>query len=154
MSQLEQAIARIEDHFRVCQIEYAHVFNTEGDLLHYFRGSKDYVKFEGNHFGRIFTHNHPNGGSFSAGDLCTMIQQGFREIRAYGLDGVYSLKVIGEPVRRELEPGAEKAWAKAIKKDPLAVEKFAEKYGMEYTFQAAPEGFLEKNRAAQRRRKG
>lgn len=151
MGKLEQAIARIEDHFRVCQIEYAHVFNTEGDLLHYFRGSKDYVKFEGNHFGRIFTHNHPNGGSFSARDLCAMLSQGFKEVRAYGLEGVYSLKVIGEPLRQEVN---EKELEKAIKKDPLAVEKFAEKYGMEYTFQAAPEGFLEKNRAAQRRRKG
>jgi hypothetical protein len=80
-----------------------------------------------------------------------MLSQGFKEVRAYGLEGVYSLKVIGEPLRQEVN---EKELEKAIKKDPLAVEKFAEKYGMEYTFQAAPEGFLEKNRAAQRRRKG
>jgi hypothetical protein len=156
MSHLSEGLARIENHFRVCGIEYAHVFGENGDLLNYFRGTKGNVKFPPGFslLGKILTHNHPTGGSFSARDLCLILESGLKEIRAYGTDGVYILHRNGNCLRVTLADKFEKALEKMIKKDPEgALEDFATRFGMEYSFCSAPAEFLEKSKLAADRQK-
>jgi hypothetical protein len=156
MSRLEKELARIEDHFRVCMIEYAHVFSPEGELLNYYRGTKDKVKFPAGRklFNHILTHNHPSGGSFSARDLCLILEEGLLELRAYGVEGAYILRCIEAPRVHTLDPKFENKLVKIMKKNLAAIEEFADKFGFDYSFESAPEEFLEKSKIAADRKRG
>jgi len=133
----DPAVKRVEEHFRVCKIEYLHLFTPEGELVYYGRGKKDSCPVpEGMDLtGMILTHNHPNDSDLSAADLRVMLLHGLREIRAYGRDCVYSFKA---PWPRKIEiPNKDfKEWKKLFRKDPLAQEKMAKRFGLEYGFES------------------
>lgn len=135
-AELTEALARIEDHFRPCRIEYAHIFRPNGELIHFLRGKKDKVAIPaGTEIrGNVLTHNHPTGGTFSAQDCYMMRKEGLREIRAYGKHGAYILRTDSPREHRD-DPSFLKSIEKMFKKNPHGVEDFARTYGFHYAFE-------------------
>lgn len=133
---LTAAIARIEDHFRPCRIEYAHIFHPDGELVRFLRGKKDKVQIPNDctTTGNILTHNHPTGGTFSAQDCFMMYKYGMQEMRAYGKHGAYILRS-DNPRPHKVDDSFLKTIEKMFKKNPHGVEDFASSYGYDYTFE-------------------
>jgi hypothetical protein len=90
MNEREEVIAAIPRH----GVEYGYVVTPDGKVLLNKKGSRTRVSItrqeaERISGGNIFTHNHPNGYTFSDGDIQCHLYYGHLESRAVGiLDGV------------------------------------------------------------------
>ena len=71
--------------------ETAQAFRDDGEVFFRKDGGKDYVQFSTQEVkllkGRVFTHNHPSGASFSIADISMMWGADLKEIRAVGRPG-------------------------------------------------------------------
>ena len=70
------------------KIEEAHVFDLDGKEILVKKGSGDEVKFSPEEAAKfknsVFTHNHPNGSSFSPEDVQLAIAENVKEMRVAG----------------------------------------------------------------------
>lgn len=154
---LEKSLQTAEASIRNSSIENAYVFDKhgkevyrriEGEMIHYSNNPKinammnkltqnshsvevplKYVK------DHIVTHNHPNGDSFSYGDLEMMLKGDAREIRAVGKNRIYSIKrpkggwhvSVGEVVR------AYQAENRKSRSQHETMLKISKQFGLNYT---------------------
>ena len=102
--------------------ETAGVFDEDGNLIFKKLGGKNYVQFSDEEMaqmkGRILTHNHPSGRSFSFEDLAMTRNTRLKEIRAVGTgyDGVtrtYRLTVSHDAFYTMKQETLNRAWAQA-----------------------------------------
>ena len=94
---LKKALAGVEDKIRSELVEYAAIFDADGNkLLDKTTGQVARVSFNTSEVEKmtdaVVTHNHPSGGTFSRGDLKLMLESNMRELRVAHADGFYSLR--------------------------------------------------------------
>lgn len=85
-----QSLEKIEGRIRVLEHEELFAFNSNGELIAAFRGSKDRVGFPANLLdvqNATVTHGHPKGtaefgGTFSFADINNMLKSNWKEHRA------------------------------------------------------------------------
>lgn len=94
-----QTVQEIEDSIRNEKHEYAICFDNDGNML--FKetsGSRNFVWISERSKkllrGNTLTHNHPNGMTFSYGDLATALKYGCKAIRACYNGGAYIIAPI------------------------------------------------------------
>lgn len=143
------------------QIETAAVYNSKGEFLFQRRGTEKEVIFSLNEFkrlkGNIVTHNHPSGGSFSSADIWLLKKSKAAELRVITEKGVYFLRPPSKwekdinsldkikSKRREIQKEIAKKYQRLYnisdeQRYRLASDEimriFAERYGMEYGWEA------------------
>ena len=89
------------------RLEHGYVLTDDGAIQEIGTGTKTFVSFTEPELstlrGKIFTHNHPSGSSFSASDLNLASTLKLKEIRAFGT------RKNGDQWLYRLSPGA-KGW--------------------------------------------
>lgn len=90
LAEKENEIAQLRDH------ERAYLLDEHGNVVLGKDGEAHEVRFTPEELklfpGRVFTHNHPSGGSFSFADVHLACYHNLREIRAVGQKYVYSMR--------------------------------------------------------------
>ena len=90
LSEFEEAIYKLKH-------EEGALYSTNGKQIFWKKGEKNYIDLTDDEVeqfpGRIFTHNHPNGATFSVADLQTAMNFNLKEIRAVAKEGFYSMKL-------------------------------------------------------------
>lgn len=93
---LSQIIYDKEYSIRNRATEKCYLFDEKEGAIFSKVGKKDHIGFTKEELklfpGRILTHNHPSGSSFSPGDLMSSGNSGLKEIRAIGTEYRYSMK--------------------------------------------------------------
>ncbi|MBN2734737.1 MAG: minor capsid protein [Methanomicrobiaceae archaeon] len=93
---LNQIIYDKEYSIRSRATEKCYLFDEKEGAIFSKVGTKDHIGFTRKELdlfpGRILTHNHPSGSSFSPGDLMSSGNSGLKEIRAIGTEYRYSMK--------------------------------------------------------------
>lgn len=94
----EQALGLIEKSIRKLPYEVGHWIDAAtGEVRYSKRGKKGSVPFTAQDTAlvndNVFTHNHPEGGSFSANDIWCLLQYQMRELRAVGQKYRYVMRL-------------------------------------------------------------
>lgn len=136
----QRRVREAEDGIRANDFETAIGFNADGSEFFRKRGERDYVPFtldEARSFsGRVLTHNHPSGSSFSPQDIALAAEYGLAEIRAVGrtydhsmrppLKGGWSTKFwaeVVEPAFRRAHQEVEREFWRAIEAGKMSRER-------------------------------
>ena len=92
----QMTLAEFEEAIYKLKHEEGAVYGLNGKQVFWKKGEKSQINFttaEARQFtGRIFTHNHPNGATFSVDDLQTAMDWKMEEVRAVAREGFYSMK--------------------------------------------------------------
>ena len=93
---LKKAVIEYEDSIRNQPIEHGAFFDSTGLLITSTLGDDSSLSFSNDDLlkslGSYFTHNHPQGGTFSKRDIETAISMNLREIRAVTRNFRYSMQ--------------------------------------------------------------
>ena len=91
------AIQSTEAKIASRKLETAYAFDDKGQII--FKktsGKPDRVLFTKEEVdkmpGKVLTHNHPSGTTFSVEDITLLVQHDIKEIRAANTEGAYSLR--------------------------------------------------------------
>lgn len=90
------AIRKIEKSISEERTEIAYIFDDDGTIIFSKSdGKKDYVEFTPSQVeklkGKILSHNHPSGSTFSVEDINMFEKMSIKEIRATTKSGTFSL---------------------------------------------------------------
>lgn len=91
------ALNQIENRIKHDRVETAVLLDKNGNTIFTeSQGYTDSVYFSPDQFnqmrGRILTHNHPSGSTFSGADIDLLVQSGMKEIRATSTNQTYRLQ--------------------------------------------------------------
>ncbi len=143
--------------------ETARIFDADGNLKFTLKGTRDSVSFTDKQIkqskGCVITHNHPNGSAFSAEDIYMLKRTGASEMRASTSGGTYVLRqpskwpsalnsfkaidttynnMVDDFIYRYKDKAAQEGkhpLAYLQKAEEDAVKAFAEKFGLEFSFE-------------------
>lgn len=95
---LKRNLAKVEALIRDKKYEIGYAFNKNGEIIWKKSGNVNSIKADetlrkGYLKNSVFTHNHPNGSSFSVIDIMSLLRYHISEIRAVGSGYTYIMKL-------------------------------------------------------------
>jgi|11_taG_2_1085331.scaffolds.fasta_scaffold03019_8 hypothetical protein len=93
----EMTLAEFEQAIYKLKHEESALYGLNGKQLYWVKGTKSQVSYTDEQLelwkGRIMTHNHPGGSPLSRQDLGMAMHHKLKEIRAVGIEAIYSMKI-------------------------------------------------------------